>query len=278
MYEVRADHVTWRGHRLAYEMRGSGTRPVVLVPGLLLPRHLNGQIANLLVEAGNTAILLDPIGQGQSDKPTHAYDYRMDHAPGQVLAVMDELGIERAVVGGVSLGANFALTMATTDPDRLAGVICEMPVLERGTIAALWLFGPLLATLRLLPGPLRLASRLLGLLPRPSYELAAAVLDTVGDPRVMAAVLHGYMAGPTCPSAEDRRQIDVPMLVLGHKGDLLHPLDDATALANEVPGARLVESKSLFELRTRPRRLVNEIAWFLDDCWRESSASDAAAT
>lgn len=276
MYEVRADHVTWRGHRIAYEVRGSGPRPIILVPGLLLPRHLNGQIANMLVEAGNTAILLDPIGQGQSDKPTHAYEYRMDQGPGQVLAVMDELGIEQAVVGGVSLGANFALMMATMHPDRLKGAVCEMPVLERGTVAALWMFGPLLLTLRFLPGPVRLFSRVAGLVPRPSFEPAAAVLDTIGDPREMAAVLHGYMAGPTCPSADARRKIATPMLVLGHKGDLLHPLDDATALANEVPGARLVESKSMFELRTRPKRLVNEIAWFLDDCWEGRAAATAS--
>lgn len=278
MYEVRAGYVTWHGHKLAWEMRGKGPRPIVLIPGLLLPKHLNGVIASMLVEAGNTVILLDPIGQGQSDKPTHAYQYRMDNAPGQVLAVMDELGIEQAVVGGVSLGANFALMMATTDPDRLKGVICEMPVLERGTVAALWMFGPLLAFLRLAGGPVRAFSKLAGLIPRPSFEPAAAVLDTIGDPREMAAVLHGYLAGPTCPSVEARRALELPMMVIGHKGDLLHPLDDAEALANEVPGARLVHSRSILELRTRPKRLVEEISLFLDDCWGRDAESEAAAT
>jgi hypothetical protein len=39
-------------------------------------------------------------------------------------------------------------------------------------------------------------------------------------------------------------------------------------LAEELPNGRLIEANSLFELRLRPRRLTNEIAAFLDECWR----------
>jgi hypothetical protein len=124
----------------------------------------------------------------------------------------------------------------------------------------------------------RTFSKLVGLIPRPSFEPAAAVLDTIGDPREMAAVLHGYLAGPTCPSVEARRSIELPALVIGHKGDVLHPLDDAEALANEIPGARLIHSRSMLELRTRPKRLVEEITMFLDDCWSGTYTSEAAGS
>jgi hypothetical protein len=61
--------------------------------------------------------------------------------------------------------------------------------------------------------------------------------------------------------------MDVPALVIGHRSDRLHPFGDASRLAAQLPQARLVEARSLLELRLRPARLTAEIGSFLDEAW-----------
>jgi hypothetical protein len=43
-------------------------------------------------------------------------------------------------------------------------------------------------------------------------------------------------------------------------------------LADELPNARFLTANSIVELRLAPARLTNEIAAFLDDCWRPAAA------
>jgi len=96
------------------------------------------------------------------------------------------------------------------------------------------------------------------------------------DPEEMAASLHGLAVGPVAPTAEERARMDVPALVIGHRSDRLHPFDDATHLAAQLPRARLVEARSLLELRVRPARLTAEIISFLDAAWSSASVQVSA--
>jgi len=61
------------GHRLVYDLYGSSAAPlVVYLHGLLLDAELNRGIAQALAEQGYRVALLDLLGHGRSDKPTHA--------------------------------------------------------------------------------------------------------------------------------------------------------------------------------------------------------------
>jgi hypothetical protein len=64
--------------------------------------------------------------------------------------------------------------------------------------------------------------------------------------------------------------------VIGHQYDLIHPFSDAGALVEELPNGRLLEASSLIELRVAPRRLTDEIASFIDQCWRPRAAKSRA--
>ncbi len=268
-----------KGRRLAYEIRGEGDRTVVLLHGLTLPGHVNGIVADMLVERGNRVVMLDLLGHGDSDKARHASEHRLEYAAQQVIALLDHLEIEQAVVGGMSLGANVTLEVAVRYPERTLGAICEMPVLERGLMGVSIALFPLLVGLRF-GGPL--VRGLFGAvrrLPRTGHDVVDAVLDTgSNDPRAMAAIMHGYATGPVCPPKEEREAIEAPILVIGHKGDVMHPMDDAEALIAEVPNGRLVQSRSFFELRTKPARLVGEMADFLDEVFDARDAAVAKAT
>ena len=71
------------------------------------------------------------------------------------------------------------------------------------------------------------------------------------------------LAGPITPTYEERHAIAAPALVIGHKIDFIHPFTDADHLARQLPLARLVEARSVIELRFAPERLTAHIAEFL---------------
>ena len=217
-------------------------------------------------------ILFDLLGHGNSDKPHHASHHRLEYAGEQVVALLDHLGIEQAVVGGMSLGANVALEVAVRAPSRVRGLICEMPVLERGAPGVMLTLLPLLVVLRYAALPWRGLVHLAQRVPRTAHEPLNAVLDTGGDARAMAAVLHGYAAGPVCPPLHERAGITAPTLVIGHRRDWIHPLNDAQALFEELPNAALLDAHNLLELRSKPDRLMAGIEAFLDDVCRSAAA------
>src|ERR1022692_4999067 len=106
--------MTDNGHQLVYDIYGSSDAPlVVYLHGLLLDAELNRGIAQALAEQGFRVALLDLLGHGRSDKPMHASEYRIDSYADQVVALLDHLEVEKAVLGGISLGANVSLFAAT---------------------------------------------------------------------------------------------------------------------------------------------------------------------
>lgn len=257
-----------QGYSLGYEVHGEGERVIVLTNGLLLDAGVNRQLARSLAAHGFRVVLLDLLGHGTSDKPHHATQHRMDRYARQVVALLDELGVRRAVVGGVSLGANVSLHVAVQAPDRVAALLVEMPVLEWATPAAASLFVPLLLAVSFGRGLFGFATGVIRRLPRSGFDLLDSFLGTLSmEPEAIAAVLHGILVGPVAPEIEERRAISAPTLIIGHENDLIHPFSDAENLAQQIPAARLVQAQSMFELRLAPERLTGEIVRFLDEVW-----------
>jgi pimeloyl-ACP methyl ester carboxylesterase len=257
-----------RGHRIHYESYGEGDSVIVYVHGLLLDARLNRGIAAALAERGNRVVLIDLLGHGLSDKPARASEHRMDLYVRQVVALLDELGVERAVVGGVSLGADVALLMAAHAPDRVRGLVIEMPVLEWATPFAALTFVPLLLLLRYGRGIAGALAALARSLPSTPFDPLNSFIGAVSlQPEQSEAVLHGILVGPVAPTYEERAAIKVPTLVLAHRRNFIHPLSDAANLAEQMPAARLVRARSPLELRLHPERLTREIVAFLDEVW-----------
>lgn len=256
------------GTRLHYETHGQGDRLVVLMHGVLLDSQMNRRLAGDLAEHGNRVVLLDLPGHGRSDRPRHAAAHRMDTYADTVADLLDHLGEERAVVGGVSLGANVALHVAARHPDRVAGLLLEMPVLEWAVPSAAMAFVPLLIAVHGAAGPARLVASTVRRLPRTRIGPLDSFVGVLGaDPEETAAVLHGLLVGPIAPTVAERRAMEVPALVIGHRLDAIHPFSDADHLAAQLPRASLVEAGSIVELRLFPDRLTRAIAGFVDEVW-----------
>ncbi len=256
---------TEHGHRLVYDVYGASSSPVVVyLHGLLLDAELNRGIAQALAEQGYRVVLLDLLGHGRSDKPTHASTYRIDSYADQVIALLNHLGVEEAVLGGISLGANVSLFAATEYPRRVRALILEMPVLERAVPAAAMVFVPMVLAIHYGRSVLNLTSGLLRRLPRTRFGPLNSVLNAASlPPDATSAVLHGVLVGPVAPTQEQRRALKVPTLVLAHRNDFIHPFDDAVGLVGRMQNGVLVRARSPLELRLRPKRLTKEIVTFL---------------
>ncbi|HEX3910941.1 MAG TPA: alpha/beta hydrolase [Solirubrobacteraceae bacterium] len=257
-------------------------RPVILVHGLLLSQQMHKPLAEDLAARGNRVITVDLLGHGESDRPRDMWRYSMHFFGEQVVALMDHLGIEQAVVMGTSLGANTALEIALDHPERLRGMVIEMPVLDNALMWSALAFTPLLVALTFGESAMKLLGRVARAVPRaalPHYGNVA--LDLVRqEPGPSGALLQGLFFGRIAPHRSQRREFQTPALILGHHRDPVHPFSDAGMLADELPNGRLLEANSFFELRAQPERLTNEIAAFLDEVWaspRDGRAKGKAA-
>src|SRR5258708_16339933 len=264
-------HFAYEGHRLAYTIYGRGDRPMMLLHGQLLSQTMQEALAMSLAEHGQRVITLDLLGHGQSDRPDDMSLYSMGQYAEQVLALLDHLGIDKAVIAGTSLGANVALEFAALAPDRLPGLVIEMPVLEHGVVAAVMIFAPLLEIMVLAKPVVRAVSAFWRRVPRPGLPLFGQIVveALAQDHNASASVLQGLVYGRTAPPARLRRTFAAPALVIGHPRDPLHPFSDADTLSRELPNATLLQASSIFELRTRPERLTPMIAAWLDQVWSD---------
>ena len=264
----------YQGHRLVYDEWGTGSRVVVLLPGLLFSRRMQAPLAQALADRGHRAICLDLLGHGDSDRPPEMWNYSMPIFGRQTLALLDHLEVEQAVLGGTSLGANASLEAAVASPERVKGLLIEMPVLDNALLACAIGFTPLLAGLTFGAPVARLIGAGARRLPRGSSLLADMTLDWISqDPKPSASVLQGLFFGRVAPPAEERVKLTQPTLVIGHPRDPIHPFSDSDMLVREVPGARLVEASSVLELRLTPERLTGEIVTFVEQCSKPARRS-----
>ncbi|MFI6447362.1 alpha/beta fold hydrolase [Kitasatospora sp. NPDC050543] len=121
------------GGRLAFDDTGDDTgagpgstahgagAPVLLLPGMLDSRTVYRHLRPLLVAAGHRVITLDLRGFGES---SIAWD---DYSPAAIaidaLALLDHLGIERAVLAGNSYAGASVVKVAGLAPERVAGIV-----------------------------------------------------------------------------------------------------------------------------------------------------------
>ena len=252
-----------------YEVHGSGTRVLVFLHGILMDANMNRRLASDLAAKGNRVILLDLPGHGLSARPQRASFHRMDTYADHVVALLDHLGIDEAVVGGVSLGGNVSLLVAAQAPERVRGLVIEMPVLEWALPAAAITFVPMLLATHFARPVVGAVAKVFRSLPRSGNGPLDSIMNMLSaEPRETAAVLHGILAGPIAPTVDQRAAMEIPALVIGHKVDHVHPFHDAQQLARRLPQGQLIQASSVLELRVHPERLTEEINGLLDTAWK----------
>jgi pimeloyl-ACP methyl ester carboxylesterase len=112
--------------RLAVWDDGSGL-PVVLLHGLTATHRYVVMGSTALQRSGHRVVAYDARGHGRSSPAPTPSAYSYDELARDLLAVLDSLGISRAVLAGASMGAHTLLALALDAPQRVAGAVVITP-------------------------------------------------------------------------------------------------------------------------------------------------------
>jgi len=224
--------------------RGAGL-PVLFQHGL---GGSEAQVAQVFPDDGNwRRITVECRGHGASTLGARR-PFSIAMFAADIVAVADQLGIDRFVAGGISMGAALALHLAWTRPERVAGLILVRPA---------WAFEPAPGNMRpigevaelIRSHPLQEA-RMIFEASETAERLRAEAPDNLAsllgyfdrpDIGAFADVLADIAADGTGVSEADAAGLRVPTLVIGNSRDAVHPLATAEILANAIPGALFIE-------------------------------------
>jgi pimeloyl-ACP methyl ester carboxylesterase len=163
-----------------------------------------------------------------------------------VIALLDHLETDRAVIGGISLGSAVAVNAVLRHEARVFGLVLSRPA---------WVDGPLPENVRLYAmiarlirdvGPKEGVKRFLT---TPEYQTmesqspdcARSLIGQFEQPRAeeCAARLERLPGDRPCAHRDEYGRIRVPALILGNRQDPIHPWSFAETLARLIPGAGL---------------------------------------
>jgi pimeloyl-ACP methyl ester carboxylesterase len=117
-------HTDIDGTGISYEVSGpDGGTPVVMLHGFPDSARLWRNQVPALVDAGFRVVTPDLRGYGGSDKPTEVEQYGIPFLAGDVLGLMDHLGMDKAHVVGHDWGAALAWAIASLVPDRVERLV-----------------------------------------------------------------------------------------------------------------------------------------------------------
>jgi pimeloyl-ACP methyl ester carboxylesterase len=243
-------HVTTDdGVVLAGEQAGIGST-IVLLHGLTATRRYVVMGSRLLERSGLCVVAYDARGHGRSDAaPTpDAYGYK--RLARDLEAVLDALGVQRALLAGASMGAHTALAFALARPDRVSalGIVTPafdpelVPADEPGAGAGR---DPLAEGLRSggVEGFVRAYD--FSSVPEAWRETVERVirqrLAAHEHPAAVADALEVVPRSRPFQTLEELRSIAVPTLVVASRDEVDpgHPLALAQRYAEAIPGAQL---------------------------------------
>ncbi len=131
--EERALSVTTEdGVTLAGEQSGAGApgTAIVLLHGLTATRRYVVMGSRQLERSGHRVLAYDARGHGHSTPAPDPAGYGYQRLAGDLRAVLDACGIERALLAGVSMGAHTALRFALEQPQRVAALAIITPAFD----------------------------------------------------------------------------------------------------------------------------------------------------
>jgi 3-oxoadipate enol-lactonase len=249
---------------IAYEGRGTSGPPLVLVHGFPMHRAMwRGQLADLGASARVVAIDLPGFGDSA---PPDADVLGMEDLATAVLAVADALGLERFVLGGLSMGGYVALAAARRYPGRLSGLVLLDTRAEPDAEAARE--GRHADAARVLSegtGFFIEKMRPMWVAPDTAPEITGELeaMARAAAPASVAAGLRGLAARPDARPHLGR--IEVPTLVISGRDDRVTPPDVMRPMADEIPGATFVEVPGgHFSPLERPGEVNAALAAFLN--------------
>jgi 3-oxoadipate enol-lactonase len=260
------------GFDMHYRVRGQGV-PLVLAHGLM------GSIDMMDAQGQNPKSLsrrlrlinYDARGHGRSGHTMDPAHYSWAALAGDLFALLRHLGVERAHVGGGSMGAGTSLMFALEHPDMVDRLVLLAPPPlgeDMGPVQQMFLaFAALIET----QGLEKAVEIAMGL-PRfqelreanpQEFDWTKTWLLSQNQQAVVPAI-RGLLGGPPLP-AERFGEIRAPALIVAHPDDDIHPVTSAKALHAAIEGSKLVVAPTMTYYRENPEELASIIEGFLFD-------------
>jgi pimeloyl-ACP methyl ester carboxylesterase len=200
---------------------GTGKPVILLHGGLGHSGNFGNQVA-ALTDDGYRVIVIDSRGHGRSTRDARPYSY--EQMAGDVVAVMDALGIGQAALVGWSDGACIALTFAKAHPERVAGVFFFACNMDPSGVQEIDESNPLLG-------------RCFGRHAKDYAALSAMRGEPVGDfDAFVAAVTEMQRTQPNW-SAADLAALRLPVAIVQGENEEFIKREHLEYLARTIPGA-----------------------------------------
>lgn len=234
------------GVALNLDESGEGP-PVVCLHGLTATHRYVLMGSRGLERGGHRVVLYDARGHGASSPAPGPGDYTYDALAGDLLAVLDDCEIDRAVLVGASMGAHTIARFALDSPDRVAGLGLITPAYEpAGLEGRLDSWDALADGLRDggIEGFIE-AYDLTGMDTRWRKTMTTVMRQRLAAHRHLDAVADALRAVPRSRPFDalgELAGIRVPTVIVGSRDDAdpTHPLATARLWADAIPGAALV--------------------------------------
>lgn len=241
-FEVDVD-----GVRLSGERSGAG-RPVVLLHGLTATRRYVTMGSRLLERRGFELIAYDARGHGLSGRAQDRGAYEYSDLIGDLVAILETLGVERPILAGSSMGAHTALAFALDNPDRVAGLVQLTPAYPGAPYedpAGLATWDALAAGLESdgVEGFMRAyAPQIRGRFAESIDRLTRQRLERHADPAALADPVRVVPRSTAFDGIARLDSLPVPTLIIGSRdeADPGHPLAVAEEYARRIPNSALV--------------------------------------
>ncbi len=238
-------HFTHDGIQFHYRDTGNGV-PFVFQHGLGADTQQTFELFQ--PPAGFRLLSFDCRGHGETRPMGPEEKISVAQSAEDLRAFLDHLQIERAVIGGISMGAAIALHFALTWPERVRGLVLSRPAwLDQSRGDEMRVFTTIAEFIRehgAQMGALKYQEsaayrQVLQVAP----ENAASLLMQFAHPRAEETVakLERIPAHAPAHSRADWKGLAVPVLVLANRRDAIHPFEFGEGLAREIPGALFAE-------------------------------------
>jgi pimeloyl-ACP methyl ester carboxylesterase len=239
------------GPRLEGETTGEGP-PVVLCHGITATRRYVLHGSKALPRAGYSVVTYDARGHGGSEPSPAGEGYGYPQLVADLERVVaSQVGEERFLLGGHSMGAHTAVAYALRRPERLAGLVVIGPT-YRGTIEpwSLEYWDGLAAALEDggVDGFVSYIGEEQGVDPRwrdSVLRFTRERMQLQRHPKALVEALREVPRSRPFESLEELKNLDVPALVVAShdEADPGHPYAAAEAYAAALPAARLVSEE-----------------------------------
>jgi pimeloyl-ACP methyl ester carboxylesterase len=259
----------------APQLRGTAAgegAPIVLCHGLTASRRYVVHGSRTLERDGHRVITYDARGHGESDPAPAGQSYGYPELIADLERVVEaEVGEERFLLGGHSMGAHTAVGYALAHPERLNGLVVIGPTYTgKLNDARLHYWEGLAAALEAggIDGFVAYQGRESSAGPEWRERVARITRERMElhrDPLELARALRETPASRPFGSLEDLTRLEVPALIVAShdEADPGHPYATAEAYAEAMPRARLIsEDEGESPLAWQGGRLSREISLF----------------